>query len=79
MTDRFCGVLPLPGETDNQLPPLVVEAVALKAAAPPPLIETEIFCPGGLALPIWKMTGASDAGLTVIVGAFDTFNDTLTV
>src|SRR5579859_695013 len=34
LTDMFCGVAPLVGETDSQLPPLLVEAVALKAAAP---------------------------------------------
>ena len=76
VTDIFCGVLPLPGETDSQLPPAVPEAVALKAAAPPPASETVIVCAGGLALPIWKLTGASDVGFTVIVAAFVRVNVT---
>src|ERR1700676_4929231 len=79
VTDMFCGVLPLTGETDSQLPPLVVEAVALKAAAPPLAIETAVICGCGLALPVWKLTGTSDVGLIVIVGAFDTVNVTVTV
>src|SRR6266849_5376772 len=41
-----------------------------------PAIETPIVCACGLALPIWKLTGASDAGFTVIVGAFVRVNVT---
>src|ERR1700722_3029870 len=79
LTDMLCGVVPLPGETDSQVPPVFVVAVAEKAAAPPPASETKMACACGLALPIWKLTGASDAGLTVIVGALDMFRVTKTV
>jgi hypothetical protein len=48
-----------------------VVAVAVKLEAAPP-VESAIDCVAGAVPPIWKLTGASDAGLTVMVGAFDT-------
>src|SRR5579864_740406 len=75
----FPLMVPLPGETDSQLTPFVVVAVAVKAVAPAPGMEREMVCAGGLALPIWKVTGASEVGLTAMVTAFDMVNVTLTV
>jgi hypothetical protein len=40
------GVLPAPGLTDNQLPPLLVDALAEKFKDPPEL-ETETACEEG--------------------------------
>ena len=77
MTTTFPGVVPVVGLTDSQLPPDAVVADALKATAPPPAIETAMVCEPGFAPPIWKTTGESDDGLTVMVGAFETVNATL--
>jgi hypothetical protein len=77
-TVTFAGVVPAVGETDNQLVPDDTVADALKATAPPPASETAMVCVAGLAPPIWKKTGTSDAGLIVIVGMFETVNVTFT-
>ena len=37
-----------------------------------------MVCGAGLEPPIWKLAGVSDAGLTVMVGAFETVNVTFT-
>ncbi len=77
VTTTFPGVVPFVGETDNHWPPPDVMADALNATDPPPAIETVTVCAAGLAPPIWKVTGLSEAGLTAIVEIFTTVNVTL--
>src|SRR5262245_56777776 len=62
------GVLPVVGETVITWPPVVVVALAVKIAAPPPCSDTLSVCACGAAPPIWKLIGDTEAGVTTIVG-----------
>src|SRR6266853_1157778 len=64
VTTTLPGVVPFVGDSDNHWPPPDVMADALNATDPPPAIETVTVCAAGLAPPIWKVTGLSEAGLT---------------
>lgn len=68
------GVEPEVGATDNQLPPEVVDAAAVKLIAAP-LLATESDCAAGLPAPIWN-ANAIDAGEAESVGAGVTVNVT---
>src|SRR5260370_19543278 len=69
LTFRLPGMVPLAGETlSHWPPPVVLVALAEKVPVPPPTSETVSDWGCGLEPPTWKLTGASDDGLTVMVG-----------
>lgn len=74
---RVTGVVPVVGATDNQLPPVVVDAAAAKLRANPLLPSATVF-DAGVAPPIWKLND-SELGATVSVGADVTVRETGTL
>ena len=73
-TVKLCGVVPLPGVTDSQLPP---EADALMLRAEP-LLVTLIACDAGADPPIWNAK-LSELGVADSPGAALTVSVTWTV
>lgn len=71
------GVAPLDGETDSQLPPLVVAAAAVNEMGAL-LLVTEMFWGAGGLFPVWAEK-ASDAGEAESTGAELTVSVTGTV
>jgi hypothetical protein len=60
----LAGVVPEAGETESQVPPAAVDAVAVQAMAEPPGAASRTVCAGGLAAPR-KTEKATEPGETL--------------